>query len=68
MNLYTVDLSTDSLIQNLGINRPCEKTPYEKKKIKVHHNLMRDKLMDIIEKKRVTYSLWNDDKDITIMR
>ena len=29
---------------------------------------MRDKLMDIIEKKRVTYSLWNDDKDITIMR
>lgn len=29
---------------------------------------MRDKLMDMIETKRVTYNLWNEDKDISVMR
>lgn len=45
MNLYTVDLSTENLLKVIGVNSSVEKTPFEKKKMKVHHNLLRDKLM-----------------------
>jgi len=32
---------------------------FEKKKAKVFHNQQRDKLMSIIEKKRITAAIWN---------
>lgn len=41
---------------------------FEKKKAKVFHNQRRDKLMQLIQKKRITGAIWNEDKDIKAMR
>ena len=68
MDLYTVDLSPEHLIKTMGINESQDLNSFEKKKARVFHNQQRDKLMELIEKKRVTGSLWNDDKEIQAMR
>ncbi len=68
MDLYTVDLSVHNLLKENGINSKSEISIFEKKKAKVFHNQQRDKLMSIIEKKRVTSTIWNEDKDIKAMR
>ena len=68
MDLYTVDLSPEHLIKTMGINENKDLNSFEKKKARVFHNQQRDKLMELIEKKRVTGPLWNDDKEIQAMR
>ena len=68
MDLYTVDLSPENLIKTLGINENKDLNSFEKKKARVFHNQQRDKLMELVEKKRVTGSIWNDDKEIQAMR
>ena len=68
MNLYTVDLSPQNLLKTIGINPHVQRTPFEKKKMKVNHNLARDRLLATLEKKRVTNNMWVSDKDIAAMR
>lgn len=48
MNLYTVDLSTENLLKMIGVNKPCEKSLFQKKKQKVQNNHRRDKLMSLL--------------------
>ena len=68
MGIYTVDISIQNLLKNNGIQQRKEISLFEKKKAKVFHNQQRDKLMNIIEKKRITGAIWNEDKDIKAMR
>ena len=68
MGLYTVDLSVHNLLKEVGVNEEKTETPFEKKKAKVFHNQQRDKLMSIIEKKRITGAIWNEDRDVKAMR
>lgn len=59
MDLYTVDISVKNLLKKCGINPKKILTTLEKKKEKVHNNLTRSKLMNAIQKRRVTNMLWN---------
>lgn len=68
MDLFTVDVSTDNLIKKIGVSKPADKTPYQKKKAKVLANLDRDKLLAQIAEKRMTMEKWRSDKDIMAMR
>lgn len=68
IGLYTVDLSVHALLKEIGVSPPTEQSMFEKKKAKVFHNQQRDKLMSVIEKKRITGAIWSEDKDIKAMR
>lgn len=68
MGLYTVDISIANLLKENGIRASKEMSMFEKKKAKVFHNQRRDKLMQLIQKKRITGAIWNEDKDIKAMR
>ncbi len=52
----------------VGVNEEKKLSLFEKKKAKVFHNQQRDKLISVIEKKRITSAIWNEDKDIKAMR
>ena len=55
-------------MKTLGVKEKTDLNEFEKKKARVFHNQQRDKLIDMIEKKRVTGALWNDDRDVKAMR
>lgn len=68
MDLFTVDISPDALLDTRGIHKNENKSTFERKKEKVYFSHERDILLEEIQKKRITSTIWKDDQDITAMR
>ena len=67
-DLYTLDLSTDNLLKNFGVNNKKDMNLHERQRIKVSHNKIRLSRLSKIEKTRFTSQLWHEDKDVKCMK
>ncbi len=67
IDLYTVDVSPKTLLKAEGIRKPNEANGEEKKKAKIKNNFARRQMIEEIEVKYITNSIW-DFNDFHIMR
>ena len=67
MNLYTIDLSTQNLKKRVKLKKNQQKSLVDKKIRKIINNQKREELIKLIDRKKITNTLWAD-KDIVIMR